>query len=153
METFCTLEKNGGRLEWRRWRKLTQLDWLEEKSQWPGLKAAFAIDRRTTTSKGTSRETGYYITSCDCSAQKLLKMTREHWKVESMHWMLDVVFSEDFSAFSSEETHITLNAFRKYALALHRAYLASISKKCAVKTNMLNCLLDDSLLLRVIASG
>ena len=39
-----------------------------------------------------------------------------------MHWMLDVVFSEDFSAFSSEETHITLNAFRKYALA-HRTYL------------------------------
>ena len=154
METFRTLEKNGGRLEWRRCRKLAELDWLEEKSQWPGLKAVFAIDRRTTTSKGTSRETGYHITSCDCSAQKLLKMTREHWKVESMHWMLDVVFSEDFSVFSSEETHITLNAFRKYALALHRACLASASsKKCAVKTNMLNCLLDDSLLLRVIASG
>ena len=66
-----------------------------------------------------------------------------------MHWMLDVVVSD----FSSEETHIALNAFRKYALALHSAYLASAPKKCAVKTNMLNCLLDDSSLLRVIASG
>ena len=70
-----------------------------------------------------------------------------------MRWMLDVMFSEDFSAFSSEETRITLNAFRKYALALHRAYLASVPKKRAVKTNMLNRLLDDSLLFRVIACG
>ena len=117
------------------------------------MKTVFAIDRRVTTKKGTSEETGYYISSSDFSAQKLMEIAREHWKVESMHWMLDVVFSEDFSAFSSEETHITLNAFRKYALALHRAYLASAPKKCAVKTNMLNCLLDDSSLLRVIASG
>ena len=153
IETFATLEKNAGRLEYRRCRKLAQLDWLEQKDQWPGLKSVFAIDRRTTTKKGTSRETGYYISSSDVSAQKLLQIAREHWKIESMHWMLDVVFSEDFSAFSSEETHITLNAFRKYALALHRAYLNSVPKKCAVKTNMLNCLLDDSLLLRVIASG
>lgn len=153
IETFATPEKNGGRLEYRRCRKLAQLDWPEQKDQWPGLKTVFAIDRRVRTKKGTSEETGYYISSSDCSAQKLLEIAREHWKVESMHWMLDVVFSEDFSAFSSEETHITPNAFRKYALALHRAYLASAPKKCAVKTNMLNCLLDDSLLLRVISCG
>ena len=153
IETFATLEKNGGRLEYRRCRKLAQLDWLAQKDEWPGLKTVFAIDRRVTTKKGISEETCYYISSSDFSAQKLMEIAREHWKVESMHWMLDVVFSEDFSAFSSEETHLTLNAFRKYALALHRAYLASIPKKCAVKTNMLNCLLHDSLLLRVIASG
>ena len=32
-------------------------------------------------------------------------------------------------------------------------HMASAPKKCAVKTKMLNCHLDDSLLLRVIACG
>ena len=153
LDVFTTLEKNGGRLEWRRCRVLRRLEWLEAKEDWAGLEAVFAVDRRTTTRDGTSEETSYYITSSDASAEKLLSIVREHWKIESMHWMLDVDFSEDSANFASEDTHIALNAFRKYALLLHRLYLSSAPKKCSVRKNMLNCLMNRDLLLKVITGN
>ncbi|MDR3239596.1 MAG: hypothetical protein LBT44_05865, partial [Clostridiales bacterium] len=49
---------------------------------------------------------------------------REHWKVESMHWMLDVVFSEDECMILSENGQKTLNIFTKLALFIHKQYVA-----------------------------
>lgn len=31
-----------------------------------------------------------------------MMIAREHWKIESMHWMLDVTFSEDDCRFFDE---------------------------------------------------
>ena len=49
--------------------------------------------------------------------------------IESLHWLRDVVFSEDECRFSSDNAHLTLNSFRKYALALHKSYMATLPKK------------------------
>ena len=53
----------------------------------------------------------------------------------------------------SDAAHLTLNIFRKYAISMHRKYLSSQQKKSSVKTNMFDCLMNDSLLLKVIESG
>jgi len=82
-----------------------------------------------------------YITSLDLSAKELLRISREHWKIESLHWMLDVVFDEDGCEIISKNGHIALNAFRKLALLLHRQYVKAKAKKCSVRTSLLNCLL------------
>lgn len=67
---------------------------------------------------------------------------REHWKIESMHWMLDVDFKEDDRLFSSENAHKTLNIMRKYALAVHKHYIATTGKRTSLKSSMLTCLMD-----------
>ena len=153
VETFTTTEKNGGRIEKRVCRKIRDAGWLGERHGWPGLKTVFSVERTIEARGKTTRETEYYITSSPGSAEELLKVAREHWKVESMHWMLDVVFSEDECRFFTENAHLTMNIFRKYALALHKKYLAGLSKKTkpSVKQNLLNCLLNESLLLEIIS--
>ena len=152
IQIFSTSEKNGGRIEKRICRKTTQIKWLCNRDKWPGLNTILEVERVVTYKGKTTRERSYYISSCaDASAEQLLSIVREHWMIESLHWMLDVVFSEDDCALQSEEAQITLNCFRKCALLLHRHYLSTLSKKLSVKSNMLNCLMNNSLLLNVIS--
>lgn len=150
LETYTTTEKNGGRIEKRICRKLSDLSWLEGRTAWSGLKTVFSVTRITQSARKTSEETCYYISSLDTSAKHLLFLAREHWKIESMHWMLDAVFSEDTCSFWNENAHLTLNSFRKYALLLHKQYLSSSRKKISVKKNMLNCLLNEETLLELV---
>ena len=151
LETFTTTEKNGGRIEKRICYKISDLSWLEERSSWAGLKTVFSVKRIVSTANKTTEEISYYISSQDVSAKELLFLSREHWKIESMHWMLDVVLSEDKCLFWNENAHITLNILRKYALLLHKQYISNLSKNVSVKKNMLNCLINDTLILKVIS--
>ena len=57
----------------------------------------------------------------------------------------------NFCSFENDNAHITLNIFRKYALLLHKKFLANSNKKISVRSNTFNCLLNDSLLLRLIS--
>ena len=152
IETHRTIEKNAGRIETRACRKTTRLDWLEGREDWQGLAAIVEIRRVFETKRGRSDETSYYITDLDKPAEELLRIARDHWKIESMHWMLDVVFSEDESRLLSENGHKTLNSFRKLALLIHKRFIAKHEKKTSVKRRLLSCLLDESLLEQVCKS-
>lgn len=153
IETFSTFEKNGGRIEKRICRKTTQIAWLNNREKWVGLRAIIEVERIVTFKGKTTQERSYYISSsANASAKQLLSIVREHWMIESLHWMLDVVFSEDDCTLQSEEAQITLNCFRKFALLLHKHYISTLSKKPSVKSNMLNCLMNNNLLLNVISS-
>lgn len=141
-EISKTVEKNAGRLEIRTCRKMKDITWLASRHNWPGLKSVFAIERMVDERGRTSHEICYYISSLDESAEKLMRIAREHWKIESLHWMLDVTFSEDESYYMSENAHKTLNIMRKYALAVHKRFLTVSKKKSPIKSSMLACLID-----------
>lgn len=132
-------------------RKLKDITWLQERHDWPGLKAVFSVERTNSTTRKTTTETSYYIASTDASAKRLLCIAREHWNIESMHWLLDVVFSEYTSRFLSENAHLWLNVFRKYALAVQKKYVSSLPKKPSAKRHLMDCLLSDQTLLKVIS--
>jgi len=89
------LEKGHGRTEKRECYVLTETDWLNNKSDWTNLRKVFAVKRTTTINEKTTSEISCYITSLDSDSKSLLRISREHWKIESMHWVLDVVMSED----------------------------------------------------------
>ena len=150
VEQFVTHEKNGGRIEKRICRKVADIDWLYAKEEWSGLKSVFSVRRVTTTKGVVTDETSYYITSLDVSAKELLQITREHWKIESMHWLLDVVFSEDACEMLSENGHKTFNILRKLALMVHRSFVSTLPKKCSIKTSLLNALLDEDYLCQIL---
>jgi len=152
LESFATVEKNHGRIEKRICRKMIQTDWLKKRHDWVGLKNVFAVERIISTPKKTTQETSYYISSLEVDEEKFLSVIREHWKIESLHWILDAVFGEDDCDFHSEQAHITINIFRKFAIALHKKYLAKVGSKRSIRQNLLSCLLNDRLLLDVISS-
>jgi predicted transposase YbfD/YdcC len=101
MDTCETLEKNSGRIE-RRTAFSTRADWLESRENWPGLVCVGAINTQFTTKKGTSNEWHYYISSRPLTAEELLHHARMEWSVETMHWLLDVHFSEDYCRIEDE---------------------------------------------------
>ena len=151
IQSHTTVEKGHGRIEKRICKKVTDIDWLYGREEWMGLKSVFAV-RRIVIKKGkVTDETCYYIASVDASAEELLRIVREHWKIESMHWILDVVFSEDDCGLLSDNGHKTLNILRKLALLLHKQFIATLSRKVSVKANLLNCLMNDDLLCRLLA--
>jgi predicted transposase YbfD/YdcC len=151
IEVFeAPVEKSHGRIERRICSKIKDISWLSNLKDWSGLKTIFSIRRISKDKHKTTDETNYYITSLDKSPEELLKITREHWKIESLHWMLDVVFSEDDCRLQSDDGQKSLNAFRKLAIFLHRKYLKSMRYKRSAKSNMLTCLIDDELLLHII---
>lgn len=150
--TFETLEKNGGRIEKRVCRAADNVEWLPDLPLWKGLRTIFSITRTTTAKDKTTVETNYYISSLACQPENLLFATRAHWKIESLHWLLDVVWNEDESGILSENGNKTLNSFRKLAVLAHKRYIARLTKKPSVKGNVLAALLNDSLLLDVMAS-
>lgn len=151
IDEYITLEKNHGRIEKRICKKINLGDWLQERHNWPGLKTAFSVERIITKGNKTTKDIGYYITSSDKSAQFLAQIAREHWRIESMHWVLDVLFSEDDVKYYSENAHICLNILRKYAFQLHKNYIATKGKKCSVKSQLFECLLNENLLLDIIS--
>lgn len=152
LESFKTAEKNAGRIETRICRKMHDALWLLPRHDRPGLKTAFCVERIVKERGRERQETSYYIASMDTSAQEFLRIVREHWKIESMHWMLDVDFSEDACRFFSENAHKTLNAIRKCALALHKDFLARTNRKTSIKANMPACLINRKRLFQLLES-
>ena len=142
IEEHTTLEKNGGRIERRICRQTNQIDWLAD-HKWPGLHTVFSVRRIVTIGEIVTDETSFYIASVDTSAAELLKISRAHWMIESLHWMLDEVFEEDNCSLLSENGQQVLNAFRKLALSIHRNYIKKQPKKRSIKSNLLRCLISD----------
>ena len=151
IETYQEIEKNGGRIERRICQKTSDVAWLSDHA-WPGLKTVFSVRRIFTSKTGTTDETGYYLTSIETTAAELLHISRAHWKIESMHWMLDEDFSEDECRLLSDNGQKTLNAFRKLALLIHRNYMALQPKKRSIKSNLLRCLVSEHALLELLRS-
>lgn len=122
---------------------LKDISWLKE-HKWPGLQSVFSIERIVDARGNHSQETSYYISSRDACAKQLMNLAREHWKIESMHWILDVTFSEDDCRFLSENAHKSMNSLCKFALAVHKNFLAAHHKKSSIKASMLSALLDSN---------
>ena len=143
-------EKNRERHEVRTCYVFKDISWLDGIDEWNGLKTIFALQRKVTNDKGTTTEVSFYISSLTSTAEKFLDIVRKHWKIESLHWQLDVVFNEDNCRVISENGQKSLNMFRKNALAIHRNYKEQTKHKKSIKKFMLSCLLNDNSFLDVI---
>lgn len=145
-----TSEKSRERHEKRTCYLLKDISWLENSKEWEGLKSVFAVKREVTKDGVVTVETNYYISSLNEEPERFLEIVRGHWKIESMHWWLDVVFNEDSCRLMSENGQKTLNIMRKLALCLHKHYKERTKSKKAMSQNMFSCLLNDSLLLDIV---
>jgi len=117
-----TTEKDHGRIEIRRVWATEDLDWLNAKQKWAGLKSLILVESERIIGEKQSIEQRYYISSLPGKdAEALGAIVRGHWAIENrLHWVLDVSLREDQSRIrkgSAPEAsailrHIVLNLLR-----------------------------------------
>ena len=142
MHKHFSLEKSRERIEKRTAYVSNDVDWLKFNHNWAELCCFGAIHKVTTTSKTTSSEWHYYISSKEMTPENLLLHARNEWSVETMHWLLDVHFNEDSCRVQEEAVQKILNIIRKIVLNAIRNYQLQLPKKRACSHVMLDCLID-----------
>jgi len=90
-------ESSHGRKEVRKITVCSDVEWLQKRHDWPGLKSIIMIEYSSRTPQGeTRRETRYYISSLDKEAEFMAGAIRDHWGVENgLHWVMDMLFRDD----------------------------------------------------------
>lgn len=87
-------------------------------SAWKGAKS---IGQAITTCEKhgkTSVEVRYYLSSRPAVVSEFARSVRNHWSVESMHWVLDVVFHEDGSRIRTKNATNNMSFTRRYVTTL-----------------------------------
>ena len=117
-----TVDADHGRIETRTSTVSTDIAWLQDDHNWPGLAAIGKVVRVREGSAGTTTETAYYLLSSALSAERFGEVVRSHWGVENrLHWCLDVTMNEDRTRNRMDNgpenlailRHIALNLVRK----------------------------------------
>jgi predicted transposase YbfD/YdcC len=153
MDTKTTLEQQSGRIERRTAYATSEISWLCGKDDWVKLACIGAINTQFTTTKGTTDEWHYYISSQKLTAEELLRRARLEWSVESMHWLLDVHFNEDFCRVEDRNVQQNLNIVRKIAINNVKIYKNILKIKRPISKVMFDCLLDCKHILSIIGIG
>ena len=120
--SWRTIEKNGGRIEKRTAYATSDIDWLEGKEEWPNLSTIGAIHRQFEKQGEKSSEWHFYISSANLTPKELLHHARMEWRVESIHWLLDVHYKEDNTVVWDMNIQKLLNIGRKISLNLTRLF-------------------------------
>jgi predicted transposase YbfD/YdcC len=91
-----TIDADHGRIETRTTTVIHDLTWLQERHDWPGLKAVVVVESSRELADKIERETRFYITSLVLLANLLGPIVRAHWAIEnSLHWVMDMIFRDD----------------------------------------------------------
>ena len=146
LEKSKTVEKHGNRIEHRTAYVSHDVEQLKNARNWTKLSCVGAIRRQVEINGKISDEWSYYISSRKLSAEDLLKRVRSEWKVESMHWLLDVHFDEDHTRAFNDNTQRNLNIIRKIALNLISDFKRLTDNKKPISGIMRSCVFDVNFL-------
>jgi predicted transposase YbfD/YdcC len=115
------LDAGHGRIEKRTCDVINQLDFLDERDNWPKLNSIIRIksERYMKQTAKSTQEIRYYISSLCEDAIQFNNKIRQHWAIENnLHWVLDVIFDEDASLKKNGNSAINFSLINKMALAL-----------------------------------
>lgn len=147
-DEYTTVDGGHGRVETRRYVMTSDIEWLDGKDDWPGLKSLGMVESIREVNGKTSHETRYYISSLDCCAQVFGDAVRSHWGIEnSVHWILDIAFREDESRIRKGFGPENFAAIRHIALNLLKE---NKSFKGSIKSKRLNAAMDPNYLEEVM---
>jgi predicted transposase YbfD/YdcC len=118
-----TVEKSRGRIESREV-KVFENDFYKETEElgWKDVKRIIEV-RRTVFHKKNhkiSQEIFHYVSNLETSAKEYNIGIRNHWLVESMHWIKDVVLNEDKACITTQSTAENFSVMRSFAINLIR---------------------------------
>ncbi len=135
---FVTRMKDYGRTEKREYRLLTDLSWLTQREDWPGLLAVGMATATVTKGGKTGIDIRYFLSSIT-DVERFAYAVRKHWAIENqLHWCLDVIFDEDSSRARKDMSPLNLNVLRKTALALCKN--ADFGRRVSIQKNIIAAL-------------
>ena len=127
-------DADHGRIETRVSAVSTDVAWLQERHQWPGLAAIGKVTRIREAAGKTTTETAYYLLSAPLAAHRFHEVVRHHWGIEnSLHWVLDVTMNEDQSRNRKDHSPENLALLRRLALNLAKLEPSKGSMKAKLK--------------------
>ena len=123
-----TVERNGGRREWRICTVLGGPglgEWVADPAEWPGLRSLIRVRTERRGPRGRQRAVRYYIASLPVDAEVLLALVRGHWRGPSgrgngLHRTLDVQFREDDCRLRRGHAPAVMGILRRAALNMVR---------------------------------
>jgi predicted transposase YbfD/YdcC len=123
------IDADHDRIETRMTTVIHDAEWLQERHNWPGLKAIIMVESSREISGKIEQETRFYITSLVMLAALLGPLVRSHWAIEnSLHWVLDMLFRDD-------ECRVRTNhAPANFTTIKHMAH--NLLRKASGKTSM-----------------
>ena len=120
-DTHTSYTLDHGRIEQRTCQILTDLNHMDDCSDWQDLRTLIRIQSsRTIKATGkTETSTRYYISSREDGAQHFNQYIRSHWAIENkLHWSLDVTFKEDSSKKRVGNSAHNFNIITKIAMTM-----------------------------------
>ena len=144
-----TVDGDHGRIETRAITVIHDIDWLQERHAWPGLKSVVMVESTRELSDKTERETRFYITSLVLLANQIAPLVRDHWAVEnSLHWVLDMVFRDDECRLRTDHAPANFTTLKHMALNLIRR----AKTKDSIRLRRKVAAWDDEFLVSLIAA-
>ncbi|MEI4322571.1 ISAs1 family transposase [Streptococcus suis] len=116
---YQTIEKARSQIEVRDYWVSHDVKWLSQRHpKWKKLRG-IGMTKNTIDKDGIiTEEVRYFILSFKGDVQTFPQVVRGHWSVESLHWLLDVVYREDKNQTLDKRATFNLNAIRKVCLHL-----------------------------------
>ena len=101
---------------------------------------------KTEPAQSIGLEYRYYISSKTLIAEQAVNAVREHWGIETMHWILDVSMNEDACQIYKDNgaenlsclCHMDLNMFRSEPT---KVSIVGKQNRCLMNTSMLESVL------------
>jgi predicted transposase YbfD/YdcC len=146
-------DKGHGRIERRTCIVSDQIDWLDQKEQWVGLKSIAMIEEIQECNGKKSEERRFFISSLPADAKQIASAVRSHWLIENgLHWTLDVIFNEDQSRVRKDHAgenmaiirHITLNMLNNAKKQIKNIGISGLRKKAGWGNQTLNLILNQN---------
>lgn len=116
---YTTVERSRGRLE-RRYYMVAPVPASMKHfcSDWRRLTSIGQVVTITDCGEKQSSDVRHYISSRQPRVKEFAKSSRGHWAIESMHWVLDVVFAEDSSRIRNGDGSENFGLLRKFVISL-----------------------------------
>jgi predicted transposase YbfD/YdcC len=116
-----TVDGDHGRIETRKTTVIHDVDWLQGRHNWPGLKAVVMVESTREIQGKIEQETRFYLTSLIMLAALAGPVIRSHWAIEnSLHWVMDMVFRDDECRVRTEHAPANFTTIRHMAHNLIR---------------------------------
>lgn len=130
MRTKQTTTKQAGRREVRTYAVGKIPASMQNLSdQWKGAKSIGQSITMTTVGEKETFEVRYYISSREAKVGEFAEAVRGHWSIESMHWILDVVFHEDASRIRTGNAIANMSFLRRFITTILKRDTTKMSLK------------------------
>jgi predicted transposase YbfD/YdcC len=144
-----TIDGDHDRIETRTTTVIHDVEWLQKRHDWPGLKAVVMVESSREIGDKTEQETRFCLTSLVMLASLLGPVVRSHWAVEnSLHWVMDMVFRDDECRVRTDHAPASFTTIKHMAHNL----LRKVSSKDSLRLRRKVAAWDDDFLASLVAA-